>query len=144
MAVSESEVSEQFKEETLELYIDITELLRHFYGILNRNTAYVASGRAIGVRDSASIDKADAILKRLSEDKTRSLEARKKRIREQGVPADSSNFVDLTSNGFASSSSLLGGVDPKMEPYIAVLNELALLIRRAEITWLLFNQSFPT
>ena len=148
-------------------YCDITELLRHFYGSLNRPSGNSDSSGGSGstgstgstgssFRDKASLDKAEAILKRLCEDKMRALDARKRRIKEyrtaHTVSQSSSSssvgkVVDLTEPSalqrkasLSTTKSLLSSaVDLMDEPYSVVLSELVLLIRRAEIAWNIFS-----
>ena len=58
----------------LELYTDVTELLRHFYAILRRTGSQAVSCNA------AAAAKAEGIVQRLVEDKGGRLEAKKRRI----------------------------------------------------------------
>lgn len=60
--------------EMLEMYTDVTELLRHFYAILRRTGSQAVSCNA------AAAAKAEGIVQRLAEDKGGRLEAKKRRI----------------------------------------------------------------
>jgi hypothetical protein len=58
----------------LEMYTDVTELLRHFYAILRRTGSQSVSCNA------AAAAKAEGIVQRLVEDKGGRLESKKRRI----------------------------------------------------------------
>eukprot|EP01038_Epipyxis_sp_PR26KG_P011418 gene11418-15301_t len=71
----QTDVPNQFKEDMLERFTDVTELLRHFYSILNRK------GQSAPSLGNLSADKAQAIINRLSEMGDR-LTSRKDKINE--------------------------------------------------------------
>lgn len=95
----------------LESFTDATELLRHFYAMLNRaNTTTSHAEKAA--------EKAKAILDRLSEYNGKNLEARKRVISEERYQ----------------------NPDQK-EAHLAVINGILLLIQRAKTSWNIFSCS---
>lgn len=93
----------------LEVYTDVTELLRHFYAILSR------SGAAAPVPGNAAATKAEAIMTRLMEVAAQQLEPRKRQAAE----------------AFRSSPE-------RKEAALALVNGVLQLVQRANVTWGVF------
>ena len=96
----------------LEVYTDVTELLRHFYATLHR------TGAGAAVPGNAAASKAEAILQRLVDVSGKSLEARKRQSAEQYISAPD-----------------------KKEASTALINGILVLIQRANVTWGMFQNS---
>jgi len=69
-----SMMDENFKQELLEVFTNTTELLRHFYAILNR------TGTAAPIPGNATAQKAEAVLNKIIQQISSDLEARKLRL----------------------------------------------------------------
>ncbi len=93
----------------LESFTEVTELLRHFYSVLNR------SGSAAAVPGNAAAAKAEAILQRLLEVNLKSLEARKRLVAE----------------------AYKANADQR-DAALALVNSILLLVQRANVTWGIF------
>ena len=80
----------------LEMYTDITELLRHFYSILRRTGSQAPSC------NPAAAAKAEGIVQRLLDDKGSRLEAKKRRIVSEttGVREDGYSLYSCHHNSF--------------------------------------------
>lgn len=97
----------------LESFTETTELLRHFYTILNR-----AGNSSSGAAASNSIaDKAGAILQRLQEVNAKSLEACKRNVSEK-----------------------YRGSPEQRDAALVLVNSILLLVQRANVTWEIFKQ----
>jgi hypothetical protein len=94
-----------FVQEMLEAFTEATELLRHFYTVLNRVEANSSAGNAAAA-------KAEAILQRLQEVNAKSLDARKRQISETYKASPDHRDAAL-----------------------AVINNILLLVQRANVTW---------
>jgi hypothetical protein len=96
-------------QEMLESFTEVTELLRHFYTVLNR------PGSAAAVPGNAAAAKAEAILQRLLEVNLKSLEARKR----------------LASEAYKTNHE-------RRDAALALINSILLLVQRANVTWGIF------
>jgi hypothetical protein len=103
----------------LERFHEITELLRHFYSLLGR------------LQDDPSVAlKAQALVKKLMDEKLPTLEGRKKRIVEF-----KSHFEGLFGSFFSFLSLFHCLVEHSYEASISLINNLVPLINRAKATW---------
>ncbi len=100
-------------QEMLESFTEVTELLRHFYTVLNRPGS--SSGSAASASGNPAATKAEAILSRLQKVNLKSLEAKKRAVSDQ----------------YRASAE-------QREAALALVNSILLLIQRANVTWDIF------
>jgi hypothetical protein len=99
-----------FVQEMLEVFTDVTELLRHFYAITSRMSS--TSGTSTGGAAGSAAARAEAILARLVDVHSKGLEAKKRSASEQTYAS----------------------VHVK-EACISLINGVLILIQRAKVYW---------
>jgi len=156
----EDGIDEEIKQELYEIYTDVTELLRHFYSMLNRchhdnlNCNHITSSGSSGRSNNSNMNKTEAILNRLLEIRENKLNVKKTNISTHyhttniNIKNHHDHHRFLSSNErYADKVAVVSGrnIDSndkkiamskvRFEASIAVINGINMLIRRAETTW---------
>ena len=99
----------------LESFTEVTELLRHFYAVLHRPGTVPDPPSTTTTTTITAASKAQAILSRLIEVHAKSLEARKRQL-----------------------SEVYRANIERKEAALGLVNNILLLIQRANVTWNIF------
>jgi len=153
----EDGIDEDIKQELYEIYSDVTELLRHFYSMLNRchhdnlNCNHITSS---GRSNNSNMNKTEAILNRLLEIRENKLNVKKTNISthyhttniniknhhdHHRFLSNNERYADkvgvVSGRNTVSNDKMITMSKVRFEASIAVINGINMLIRRAETTW---------